>query len=144
MLEKPIERQMGKFKEVCGSQHANKYQTCELERRAAAPYWGWRGKEGKSAAGRMAGWRVDTQGPLCREAWGKLRQCLGRGEGSGSGHQPETGIEEMTKTEPCCVVAHLSKEPKNWGPKEERETGRGRERKKVLPSRGGCERTGFS
>ena len=48
---------MGRFKEVCGGQHANKYQTCELERREAAPYWGWRRKEGKSAAGRMAGWQ---------------------------------------------------------------------------------------
>ena len=73
---------MGRFKEVCGGQHANKYQTCELERRAAASLLGggWRGKEGESAAGRMAG---STQGPLCREAWEKLRQCLGRGEGSG-------------------------------------------------------------
>lgn len=52
----------------------------------------------------MAGWRVDTQGPLCREAWGKLRQCLGVGEGSGSGHQPETGIEEMTLPCRCSSV----------------------------------------
>lgn len=59
----------------------------------------------------------------------------GRGGGcSGSGHQPETGLEEMTKTEPCGVAAHPSKEPKNWGPKAEGETGRGRERKKVLSS----------
>lgn len=116
------------------SGHANKYQTCSSERRAAASLLGGGGRKGRLVCSRQDGGREG--GPLCREAWETWRQCLGRREGS-AGHQPETGAEEVTKTGPRGVAAHLSKSQRT-GAKGRKGNQKGqREKNKSCSLRGG-------